>query len=76
MSNKEYIFTTHVKSRMLMRGISEDEVEETIKNPGITYPGKHGETNAVKTVLPGKKIRVVYKTERNKKIIITAVVCD
>jgi len=76
MSNKDYILTRHAKARMQSRGISEEEIEKILLDPEVTYPGKSGEINVIKEVNPGKKIRVVYKTEQGKKIILTALICE
>jgi hypothetical protein len=76
MINKDIVITNHAKSRMKERDISEKELEEVIKSPDISYPGRRGEINIVKEVERGKKVRVTYVKERNKKIIITAMVIN
>ncbi len=76
MINKGIIITNHAKSRMKERDISEKELEEVLKSPNISYPGRRGEINIVKEVERGKKIRVTYVKERNKKIIITAMIIN
>ncbi len=74
MINKDIVITNHAKSRMKERDISEKELEEVMKSPDISYPGRREEINIVKEVERGKKVRVTYVKERNKKIIITAMV--
>lgn len=76
MINKNIIITNHAKSRMKERDISEKELKEVMKSPDISYPGRRGEINVVKEVESGKKVRVTYVKERNKKIIITAIVIN
>jgi hypothetical protein len=76
MINKGIVMTNHAKSRMKERDISEKELEEVIKSPDISYPGRRGEINIVKEVEGGKKVRVTYVKDRNKKIIITAMVIN
>jgi len=73
---KDYILTNHAKLRMKERNISEKELEEVLLSPEISYPGKRGETNVVKEIKKGKKVRVTYKVEKKMKIIITAMVID
>ena len=74
MIYKNIVLTNHAKSRMKERDISEKELEEVMRSPDISYPGRRGEINVVKEVERGKKVRVTYVKERNKKNIITAMV--
>jgi len=76
MITKDYILTKHAKSRMKERNISEKELKEVLKSPDISYPGKRGETNIVKEVEKGKKVRVTYVIQKNKRIIITAMLIN
>lgn len=76
MIRKDYILTTHAKSRMKERNISEKELEDVLKSPDISYPGRRGETNIVKEVDKGKKVRVTYVKKKNIKIIITAMLVN
>jgi hypothetical protein len=54
------------------RGITRDEVEEAVEMPDRVDLGRHGETLAIKTLRPGRVIKVAYKIEREGRIIITA----
>jgi len=76
MSRKEYVLTNHAVSRMKERKISEEDINAVLDSPEITYPGKRGETNVIKTIKKGRRIRVTYVTEGNKIIIITAIILD
>ncbi len=73
MVEKDHILTTHVKQRMKERGISEAEVIEVLNDPEFSYPGSAGESNYIKTINE-RKIRVVFESKKNKKIIITAII--
>jgi len=73
MVEKDHILTTHVKQRMKERGISEEGVIEVLNNPEYSYPGPAGENNYIKTINE-RKIRVVFESKKNKKIIITAII--
>jgi len=72
MIKKDYILTNHVKLRMKERNISENELEEVLKSADISYPERRGETNAIKEIKKGRKVRVTYVIEKKRKIIITA----
>jgi hypothetical protein len=75
MSQKDYILTNHAQERMKERGITEEEIEEVIKDPEYSYPGVKEEKNLVKTI-KRKKIRVVCKDRPKRKIIITVLLVD
>jgi hypothetical protein len=47
-------YTRHARLRMRERGVTEAEVEETLRQPDITYPDGKGNVNFVKG-----KLRVV-----------------
>lgn len=76
MIRKDYILTNHARLRMKERNISEKELEEVLKSPDFSYPGRRGEINVVKDIKDGKKVRITYVMERKKKIIITAMLID
>lgn len=76
MDKYEYNFTRHARVRMKERKISKGEVFEVLESPEITYPGRRGETNMVRTFGEGRRIRVTFIAERNKRIIVTAIVLD
>ena len=74
MNSRKHILTQHLKDRVKERGISQDELDAVLDSPDMRYPGKKGETNLVKTVATGRKIRVVCKEGRDKIKVITAMV--
>ena len=74
MINKKYILTDHAKKRLEERSISIKDLKEALECPDISYQGKHGEINVLKTIEKDKKIRVVYTLKGKKKIIITAMI--
>lgn len=76
MARNECIFTRHAKARMKERRISADEVISAMDHPDEVLIGERGEISAIKTVGEEKRIRVVYVSEKNKKIVITAMVMD
>ncbi len=76
MDNIDYILTNHAKQRMRARGVSEEEVDMTLNNPEYSSPGKQGEKNHIKTFPSGKKIRVVFRLERKKAIVMTVVIIE
>ena len=75
MLQKDYILTNHAKERMKERGITEEEIEEVLKDPEYSYSGAKAEKNLVKTI-KRKKIRVVYRERPRRKIIITVLLVD
>jgi len=74
MINNDYTLTKHAKQRIKERGISEEEVEEVLKNPDYSIPGPRGEMKVEKRIKRGRRIRVIYKREKKEKIILTAIV--
>lgn len=63
----EIVFTEHVRFRLKKRGITEDEVINTVKYPERTYKEEE-EYYAQKDIGRGK-IEVVYEKEKYIKII-------
>ena len=61
------VFTEHAKERIKKRGISEDEVTNTIKHPEKVEK-KHGKYYARKNIGRGK-IEVVYEKENYIKVV-------
>ncbi|MBX5467285.1 MAG: DUF4258 domain-containing protein [Firmicutes bacterium] len=53
---------------MKERGVTEEEVEECLRSPDVTYPDGNGNVNAVK-----HGIRVVYRDDGHRKRVITVV---
>jgi len=70
MKHKKY--TRHAKNRMRMHAITEADVESAVEEPDFTGPSTEGRVNAWKKA--GEKfLRVTYKDERTRILIITAV---
>jgi len=64
--------TRHAKNRMRMHNISESEIEAAISKPDFIEPSIDGRLNAWKQT--GRMfLRVTYKEEQNRMLIITAV---
>lgn len=70
----DYFLTKHAKERMNERNISEEEIKEALRNPDYSLRQPRGEMWIEKTIIKGRRIRVVYKTERKQNIILTAMV--
>ena len=69
---KKFKYLRHAKNRMRWHLISEVEVESAIKKPDFFEPSTEGRFNAwVKA--SEKFLRVTYKEEPDRYIIITAV---
>jgi hypothetical protein len=65
-------YTRHARNRMRLHGITEDEVELAIKKPEHLEPSAEGRSNTwIET--SGKFLRVTYKEEENRFLIISAV---
>jgi hypothetical protein len=58
---KQIIFIQHAADRLKERGISEDLVKETIRNPG-KIDLKH-ERKIVQKLIDGMLLRVIYEEE-------------
>ena len=76
MAKIDCVFTRHEKARMKERSISVEEVLSTMDHPDDVLIGKKGELYAFKTVGEGKRIRVVYDKEKNRRIVITAMIVE
>jgi len=64
--------TRHAKNRMRMHGITEAEVDSAIEKPDFSEPSAEGRTNVWKKI-DDKSIRVTYKNEPSRILVITAV---
>lgn len=64
--------TRHAKNRMRMHGITEAEVDSAIERPDFTEPSVEGRVNVWKKV-DDKFLRVTFKDEQRRVLIITAV---
>ena len=69
---KEIKYLRHARNRMRWRHITEAEVDKTIKQPEFLETSVEGRFNAwIKT--SDKFLRVTYREESNKYLVITAV---
>jgi hypothetical protein len=62
----------HAKNRMRMHGITETEIDLAVENPDFTEPSAEGRINVWKK-LGDKFLRVTYKNEPARILVITAV---
>lgn len=65
-------YTRHAKNRMRMHNIAEAEVEAAIAEPGFTELSLEGRINAWNKA-GGKFLRVTYRDEPARILVITAV---
>jgi len=65
-------YTRHARNRMRLHGISENEVESAIKKPEYFGPSIEGRFNAW-VEAAGRFLRVTYKEEENRFVVISAV---
>jgi len=72
----KYYFTSHAAQRLNQRFIKKEEINEVLTDPDYSYPGRQGESNLVKELCKGRKIRVVVKPEKGRIKIITAIIVD
>ncbi len=63
-------FTRHAKNRMRLHKIKESEVESAINKPDFIESSSEGKLNAWLKV-PEKYLRVTYKQESDKILVIT-----
>jgi hypothetical protein len=65
-------YARHARNRMRLHGILENEIESVIKEPAYLEPSIEGRFNAwVET--SGKFLRVTYKEDENRFLVISAV---
>jgi hypothetical protein len=64
------IYTLHARSRMLERGISEEDVEFVLSNPDFVDEGRDGALIASRKI-NGKSVKIIYNLKGNNTIIIT-----
>jgi len=67
---QEIDFHPHALFKMKVRGISADEVIETIQNPDAVFPAKRGRTCAQKKH-GDYWLRVIFEEERMRALVIT-----
>jgi Domain of unknown function (DUF4258) len=65
-------YTRHAKNRMRLYKITEAEVELAIQQPEHLAPSIEGRLNAWREIL-GYFLRVTYKEEENRYLVISAV---
>jgi hypothetical protein len=65
-------YTRHAKNRMRLHRIKESEIESAINKPDFIESSSEGKLNAWLKV-PKKYLRVTYKQESDKILVITAV---
>ena len=70
--DKFIIYARHARRRMKWRKISEEEVEQTLRNPDKIDSLPDGRQNAFK-VIGERYIRVSYRDLEMEKIVISAV---
>jgi dihydropteroate synthase len=63
------IFTRHALQQAALRGISRDDIIETLTQPDSTIPGSVGDTIAQKAY-GSQLLRVVYQVEQNGDILV------
>ncbi len=69
---KSIKYTRHAKNRMRQHKISEQEIELALHKPEHTEPSTEGRSNIwIKTT--GKYLRVTFKEQSDKLLVITAV---
>ena len=65
-------FDRHAKRRMKWRGISAEEIKVVLEKPDKIEKSYHDKMNAFK-IMGRRKIRVTYKIEPNRIIVISVV---
>ena len=68
---KRILYAEHVIDRAYARGISDAEIEATIRTPDLRELGRHGRLEAVRR-FGKKRVRVIYKDLPSMHLIITA----
>ena len=67
---KRILYAEHVIDRAYARGISDAEIEDTIRTPDLRELGRHGRLEAAKRF--GKKhVRIIYKDLPSMYLVIT-----
>lgn len=62
------------ESHMLEHGVSEDEVEYVLRNPGEDRPGREGSRVAIGQTAAGRYLRVIYvpDSKADSAFVVTA----
>lgn len=66
-------YLPHARLRMEERGISEEEANAVLEDPGLEYPGNLGRTVAER-MLPGRRlaVKVVYNLSAgDERVVVT-----
>ena len=68
--NLEIIYTKHVLERMRFRGIEKRDIETALRDPESIQ--SQGDIRVNQTTIKGKLLRVFYRKDKDKYIIITS----
>jgi len=75
MAPKRVIFTKHSLRRMRERGVSVDEVYETLFNPDRPYElGKIGDEEIATKRFGRKEVKVVFEIKKTGELIVYTVI--
>jgi len=66
-------FSRHARRQMRWRKIGMEEVKNVLSEPDRLEDSIRGRRNAFKTI-GGRLLKVTYKDDRDKRVIVTAVV--
>lgn len=66
----QIIIPTYCKIRAAMRGVTQEQLEETLRNPDIIESAKEGRMIAKKKFM-NDVVCIVFKERENKRIAIT-----
>lgn len=66
------IFTTHVRSRMNERGITEDNIRWALDAPDINHPGRQGATVSRRKTPDGIELCVAWIMRGSAHVVKTA----
>jgi Domain of unknown function (DUF4258) len=65
-------FLPHAREQMSLRGVSSEEVVETIRSPDSSYVGRFGRIVSEKD-LGTRVLRVIYNVGQDEAVVISAV---
>jgi len=68
---KPIAYSGHAEARMAQRGIRSEEVEATVRNPGIVLPPEDGKQRVIGSV-GRRSLNVVYEETNEEIRIVTA----
>lgn len=64
------VYTLHARSRMMERGISENDVELVLSNPDSVGEGRDGALIASRR-MGGRTVKIIYNLKGNNTVVIT-----